>query len=431
MYLSRKGHLVFLFLQLAAFLFCAASAEGKTVVWKVPVFYVTDRAPKGDGFGSKRLAENNTVSALRSGIVDVCIPVKGNQSLTEWQKDAEPFATCAKVERLKFTPFKCETAEDLSGQFDSTLAEAIRKSPRKEAFIFVHGFNCTFEDAAQNAARLRFYTGCPVIMYTWPSAEKVYRYSEDECNNEWSQEHFTEFIENIAAVKQSAQFKLNLVAHSMGNRLFVRAMTSPQIKGLFSDVFMVYPDFDAQTFIHYLSRYIPKNGFATGVRGEILVSHKDQALSTAEAVFGGYTRLGQGADFTLSALTRPDLFSNIWGKTKSEAGGQDETSEERKASIKRTVSIVDVTVLDHGLLGHKVPYEYIAWMHQRNRAPEGFELHEDQSRGCNRMSSMWARLCGQKVASPLGSYLIVTKSGHEDSRAVHAKAENSSHSADK
>lgn len=184
-------------------------------------------------------------------------------------------------------------------------------------------------------------------------------------------------------------------------------------KGLFSDIYLVNPDFDAQTFVHYLSRYIPKTGFVAGVRAQLLVSRKDKALSIAEGLFGGYTRLGQGADFTLSALTRPDLFSKVWSDhtTEDKNVDQSKVSAMRAESIERAIRVVDVTELDHGLIGHKVPHEYIASMHFKDSAPEGFELKQDRSMGCNKVSKFFAKICGQKIAPPVGSYLIITKSG--------------------
>ena len=75
-----------------------------------------------------------------------------------------------------------------------------------------------------------------------------------------------------------------------------------------------------------------------------------------------------------------------------------------------------MTTLDHGAIGHKIPHEYIASMHYRNRAPDGFDLHDGKSEGCNKVSEMFARLCGQKIAPPIGSYSIVTRANTNHDR---------------
>jgi esterase/lipase superfamily enzyme len=408
MRLLRCARILLLTGFIAASLIAPALAAGNKTVWKVPVFYVTDREAEGDGFGAKRLPEVGTVSGMQAGIVEVSVPVVGDHQLAQWQQDGCPLSTSQRVELPKLTKFKGETAQDLSGEFDQAFAASLQKCKRKDVFIFIHGFNNSFDVAAQNAAHLSFYTGCPVILYSWPSAARVYRYSLDECNNEWSQEHFNEFIEHMDRLRKENGLTLNLVAHSMGNRLFVRATPVFSGRGMFSDIFMVNPDFDAQTFVHYLSRFIPKTGIVKGVRGQLLISRKDKALSAAEGLFGGYTRLGQGADFTLSALTRPDLFSKVWSQPGAKEPDPQESAE-RVASIERALRVVDVTACDHGAIGHKVPHEYIAWMHNRDIPPEGYRLEVDKSKGVNRMSKVLARLAGQKIAPPVGQYLIVTK----------------------
>lgn len=426
---------------------CAPLRASTSVeVCKVPVFYVTDRQPvlpkhrqsKKDAstpssveYGTKRLPEKDTISGLHSGVVEVCYPHKKGSKPTDWQEKGLPLEACAAVKPPLASQFNCQSSADLKGEFDSKLLEALEKCQQKELFVFVHGFNNSFNASAENAAELSYYTGRPVLLFSWPSAQKVYRYSLDECNNEWSQEHFNQVLEYLADLKKRNNLKISLVAHSMGNRLFIRGMTYFAGTGLFSDMYMVNPDFDAQTFVHYLSRCMPKNGFLRGTRGQFLVSRKDKALSVAEGVFGGYTRLGQGSDFTLSALTSPTNFSKVWGGHENSLvngttvdGNQLENGEfandeklddkqleaRRIASIARAVKVVDVTSLDHGYIGHKVPHEYIAWMHNTNRPPEGYEINEGQSEGSNSTARFFARVCGQKLTKPEGKVYIVTKS---------------------
>ncbi len=390
----------------------SALAAHKKTILKVPVFYVTDRNPVGDGFGPKRLLENDTVSAMQSGIVDVSIARDDESSLAEWQKTGLTFDKVETSDEPKLRKFDCHTAEDLKGEFDSKIRATLASCQRKEVFVSIHGFNMTFAEAAKRAAELSYYTGTPVLLYSWPSAGKLSRYSLDECNNEWSQEHFNEFLEHLNELKRSDNLQFNLVAHSMGNRLFVRGIGMLKGQGIFKDIFLVNPDFDAQTFIHYLSRYLPKDGVVDGVRGQLLVSRKDKALCAAESLFGGYTRLGQAADFALSAVTRPDLFRNVWlNPSAADSANAGVDAFARAASIERAIKVVDVTALDHGFIGHHVPNEYIAWMHYSNEAPPGFKLNEETSKdACNRISSFLSRLGGHKINRPIGKYLLVSKS---------------------
>lgn len=394
-------------------------AAEKNTIWNVPVLFVTDRSPQKTTFGPRRILEKNTVARVNSGIVEISVERYKNAPLADWQ--VSPANTVIPKEKpIKITEFKGLTTYDLHDEFDAALKAALKISPQNEVFIFVHGFNNSFDVAATNAAHLALSTGCPVILYSWPSAAKIFRYSLDECNNEWSQEHFNQFLEQMLVTKQATGAKFTIVAHSMGNRLFVRAIPVLAGKGLFNDMYMVNPDFDAETFIHYLSRYIPTAGLRAGVKAQLLVSRKDNALSISEWLFGGYTRLGQGVDSTLSALTSPQLFSSVWKKELPlQAEPQGEVPEPDPAllnSIHHAFKMIDVTALDHGAIGHKVPHDFIAWMHFKNQAPPGFEFHTEKEMRANRLSNLFARKSKQYMESPMGEVSTVVKIDANDKK---------------
>ncbi|MBX9722052.1 MAG: alpha/beta hydrolase, partial [Candidatus Obscuribacterales bacterium] len=401
-------------------------AAGKKTIWNVPVLFVTDRSPQKTTFGPRRVLEKNTVARVNSGIVELSVERYKNAPLADWQKS--PANTVIPKEKpTKITEFKGLTTYDLHDEFDAALKEALKRSPQKEVFIFVHGFNNSFDVAATNAAHLALSTGCPVILYSWPSAAKVFRYSLDECNNEWSQEHFNQFLEQMLVTKEATGAKFTIVAHSMGNRLFVRAIPILAGKGLFNDMYMVNPDFDAETFIHYLSRYIPTAGLRTGVKAQLLVSRKDNALSLAECLFGGYTRLGQGIDSTLSALTSPQLFGSVWKKAVPlQAEPQAELPAPDPAlisSIHHAFRMIDVTALDYGVIGHKVPHDFISWMHFKNQTPPGFELKTEKEMRANRLSNLFARKSKQYLESPTGEISTVVRV--DDNEEKHREKKHS------
>lgn len=450
----------------------ACAVERSKVIWKVPVIFVTDRQTHKHNYGPRRVLEKDTVSRVDAGIIEMFVQQGAKEELADWQhsgnsKLKEP------TEAPTTTKFKCQSTADLNGDFDKAVRDSIKRTGKKEIFVFVHGFNNSFEDAAASAAKLGYYTGCPVILYSWPSVGKLTKYSLDECNNEWSQEHFNQFLEHLTALKKSEDIHFTITAHSMGNRLFVRSIPIIAGTGLFKDIYMVNPDFDAETFIHYLARYLPRKGIKSGLRAHLLISRKDKALSFSEAIFGGYTRLGQGVDFTLSALTSPGLFNNVWtlvtANQKPQQQGQQQEQEQAQkqqpekqeqrqekeelhkqnqqeplhqqhptgsahdakasehggttieadaavvsaliSSIDKSFKIFDVTALDRGFIGHKIPHEFIAWMHYRNQPPPGFEIEKGESKGLNRISSFFARGAKQNIAGGLlGDTYTVVKS---------------------
>lgn len=413
----HSGSLTRLLLTVAAtaYLITPAACQGSEAkpIWKVPVIYVTDRQPVKDSFGPQRAVERDTVSRLHSGIAEVCVEQKTKLPLSDWQKESGN-STAEKKIAPTVTPFEGQSVKDLANGFDDAVKAAVAKSANKEIFVFVHGFNTSFTEATINAAHLGVFTGCPVVLYSWPSASKISGYTIDECNNEWSQEHFNQFLDHITRLKESEKLKISIVVHSMGNRLFVRGIPIFSGKGLFSDIYMCNPDFDAQTFIHYLSRYIQENGLQPNVRAQLLISRKDKALTAAEALFGGYTRLGQGIDFTLSALTSPQQFGAVWSRGQGSAkemkttGGVDDAKLIN--SIEQSFRVYDVTAFDYGLIGHKIPYDFIAWMHHRNQPPPGFALEKQESKGPNRLSRFFEGRLHKDIGAITGSFWIANKS---------------------
>ncbi len=108
--------------------------------------------------------------------------------------------------------------------FYKDVAARVRASPGKLAFIFVHGYNVTFADAARRTAQMAYdlgFDGAPVF-YSWPSQARYASYKVDETNAEWAVLDFKNFLEQFA--KQSQADSIFLIAHSMGSRVLAGAL---------------------------------------------------------------------------------------------------------------------------------------------------------------------------------------------------------------
>ncbi|MGD9126509.1 MAG: alpha/beta hydrolase, partial [Planctomycetia bacterium] len=108
--------------------------------------------------------------------------------------------------------------------FIAQLRNRVKESDDQEAFVFVHGYNVNFEDAARRTAQLAYdlnFQGAP-ILYSWPSQGGLFKYTIDENNVEWTVAHLKQFLQLIA--KQSNAKRVHLIAHSMGNRALTRAL---------------------------------------------------------------------------------------------------------------------------------------------------------------------------------------------------------------
>jgi esterase/lipase superfamily enzyme len=161
------------------------------------------------------------------------------------------------------------------------------------AFLFVHGYNVTFEDAARRTAQISYdlaFEGAP-IFYSWPSQGNTSAYTVDEQNIEWAQANLRGFLEDFFT-RSDAQ-NVYLIAHSMGNRALTRAVASlltdkPSLRGRLKEVILTAPDIDADVF----KRDIAPALIATGRPVTLYASSKDLALIASKKVHG-YSRAGE------------------------------------------------------------------------------------------------------------------------------------------
>lgn len=188
-----------------------------------------------------------------------------------------------------------ETTLQPKDQFLQALRARVAGSQGKNAFIFVHGYNVSFADAARRTAQLAYdlsFDGAPVF-FSWPSQAALQGYTVDEANIEWSTSHIKQFIAD-AADKSGAQ-NLYLVGHSMGSRGLTRAIATlmlerPDLKGRFREIILAAPDVDADVFRNELAPALAK----AGQRVTLYASSKDMALQASKEVHG-YPRAGDTA----------------------------------------------------------------------------------------------------------------------------------------
>ena len=178
------------------------------------------------------------------------------------------------------------------GNFLAALKTQIRASAGKSAFIFVHGYNVTFEDAARRTGQMAYdlgFDGAPVF-YSWPSRGDLAAYTIDENNIEWSTPHLTAFLADFLANTEAAQ--VYLIGHSMGNRGLARAVADllaaqPQLAHKITEIILSAPDIDAAIFQHDIA---PKLAHARNPV-TLYASSQDLALAASKAVHG-YPRAG-------------------------------------------------------------------------------------------------------------------------------------------
>jgi esterase/lipase superfamily enzyme len=172
---------------------------------------------------------------------------------------------------------------------------------RRDALVFIHGYNVTFEGAALRAAQLGTDLAVPGIMafFSWPSQGTFRGYVDDEASVEASEPYLVEFLDKF--VKHSKAERVHLIAHSMGNRGLLRSLQRllPQIttgkQALFGEIILAAPDVDVDLF-----RDLATTVFTDQVRKRVTLytSSRDRAL-TSSAFLHGYARAGFNPPYVL------------------------------------------------------------------------------------------------------------------------------------
>jgi esterase/lipase superfamily enzyme len=370
---------------------------------QIPVLFMTDREKARRDFGGFRMNEKGRVYKLPCGTLEYTLPNYDSKDALQdplgWRPGSKPGKVPFSVQ-----PLQIENEDNVYEKFGEAIAEAAKRSEHNEIFVFVHGYNNSFEAGAARAARLAYAVQCPVVLYSWPSTAKLLQYDVDSGNNEWSQEHFNRLMEELMSVKEKNGMKVNLVAHSMGNRLAVRSAPITAGKHLFSQVFLVDPDFDAETFVHYALRYLHGGQTNKNASLRILFSRKDKALPFAQLVFGGYTRLGQGADTLFESLLNPlelpqklqdtaDMLGKL-NPLSSDSLSPDE--KEAKDRLHNRFEWIDFTILDHGFIGHSVPFGLIASLWSTGTPGAGLAIVDADAGKVNGITRLIARSFKQK-----------------------------------
>jgi esterase/lipase superfamily enzyme len=188
-----------------------------------------------------------------------------------------------------------ETVRDLNrAAFLRAVEERVSTSKEREALVFIHGFNTTFEDAARRMAQISYDLGFrgAAILYSWPSQGSLSpaAYLKDGSNAELSVQALQGLLDDLRL--RSGARTIHLVAHSMGNRLLTSALAGLSAKGQLSPRFrhvaFMAPDVRTESFKQLAERFR-----STADRLTLYASSKDAALMASQEL-NGYARAGQG-----------------------------------------------------------------------------------------------------------------------------------------
>ncbi len=258
--------------------------ETRKEVPAYPLFFGTNRVPLdprnlSKGFGNER-------GDLLLGTCQVTVPLShkiGSTGSSFWHRLITP-----KDDRLRLDPASLKLlAKEAYWQ---ALREELagHDTGERDALVFLHGFNVSFEEAALRAAQIGFDLQVPGIMafYSWPSRGKIAGYTADEATIEASEKHITEFLKTFT--RESGAERVHVIAHSMGNRGLLRAMqrilAQAEAAGTkpFGQILLAAPDVDCDLFRELATAYTQ-----IAERTTLYVSAKDRALASSTLFHDG------------------------------------------------------------------------------------------------------------------------------------------------
>jgi esterase/lipase superfamily enzyme len=257
----------------------------------VRVFYATDRRSVIDHQSLHYLGIQSPKNTVSYGSCDVSIPLRHTLAKLErpsiwrleYHADPEKHIVLQKIE------------SETEDAFFTQVSGSISASQGKEAFVFVHGYNESFEDAAIRTAQLTYdfgFNGAP-ILYSWPSKGSLLGYLADEKAVEATAANLRQFLQDVA--DRSGATVVHLIAHSMGNRALLSAVSQlaadPQFKNYdeFKSLVLAAPDVDRDAFEAYVKRIQKPDSNIT-----LYVSRNDQALVASHLLFHKQPRAGEG-----------------------------------------------------------------------------------------------------------------------------------------
>ena len=211
----------------------------------VELIYVTDRAPETDEAGNLRYGYKRSNSlAVGTTVVDLGQNatweelVEASRTHTRFGEFELRLVSVNEFARLPPTPIPYQVidgeiiedpevvaARDAGvARLQAEVRRRLALTPRKDVYIYVHGYHNTFEDAAFALAELWHFfgrEGLPIV-YTWPAGHPgIFGYTYDRESSEFTVFHLKQVIKWLS--EQPEIENIHLIAHSRGADVAVSA----------------------------------------------------------------------------------------------------------------------------------------------------------------------------------------------------------------
>jgi esterase/lipase superfamily enzyme len=187
-------------------------------------------------------------------------------------------------------------------RFHDAVREWLDHTTRKDAYVFIHGFNNTFDHAMFRIAEIWHFMGRQgvPIAYTWPAARGGIRgYTYDRESGEYTINHLKQFLRALASTPGLE--RIHLISHSRGTdvtatavrELYIEAKAAgedPSKTLKIGTLVLAAPDIDTEVFSQRFGAEMVCN--ATD-RTVVYFSPDDEAIWWARWLFDSVRRLGQ------------------------------------------------------------------------------------------------------------------------------------------
>ncbi|MEP9377980.1 alpha/beta hydrolase [Aquabacter sp. CN5-332] len=192
------------------------------------------------------------------------------------------------------TDFVTTKAEIVSlNQAQAWFNRKVRSTPKRQALVFIHGYNNRFEDAVFRFAQIVHDSGADVVpvLFTWPSRGSLLAYGYDRESASYSRDALEKLLTVLA--KDPNVGEISVLAHSMGNWVTLEALRQMAIRNgrilpKIKTVMLAAPDVDVDIFRTQMRDFGPIRPNFT-----LFVSQDDRALQVSQRVWGSKARLGQ------------------------------------------------------------------------------------------------------------------------------------------
>lgn len=241
-----------------------------------PVWFGTNRRPaKSANQKPWYTGERDEPGSLHLGRCLVHIPLNmpfGTVAAPWWQ---HLYSVSAWDQKMRISELK---SFENHADFIDNLKNSLSETEDGSILLYIHGYNTKFENAVIRAAQIGHDLDIRgrMAVFSWPSRGNIRGYIADQNRADASESSLEQYIQLLTTCAGAT--RINIIAHSMGNRLFSRVVSkfeniasSGKVK--LGIIILAAPDVDRGTFSSLASAFPALSENTT-----MYVSSKDRAL---------------------------------------------------------------------------------------------------------------------------------------------------------